>query len=78
MRKIMLVALGLPKTAKLKDAALIHPTIPRGGYIEDPETGGQLLRPDWRVSFSDNSSWHLQMIKYMRQGFRNGRRGYLS
>ncbi|KAJ7927122.1 hypothetical protein B0H13DRAFT_1861662 [Mycena leptocephala] len=54
-------------TAKLKDAARLPTSKQHGGYIRDPETDGKLLRPDWTASFTDNSSWHIKMIKYIRQ-----------
>lgn len=63
----MFVAMGLPSTSKLRDAAGIAPVRPSGGYIKDAETRGQVLRPDWRTTFTENSTWHTKMIAYMRQ-----------
>ncbi|KAJ7030920.1 hypothetical protein C8F04DRAFT_1186384 [Mycena alexandri] len=68
IRKVFLVAMGLPKTAKYKDAALLLPVKQGGSYIPDPATpNGTLLRPDWKISFNDNSVWHAAMIKCTRQ-----------
>jgi len=59
--------MGLPTTSKLRDAARKKPKQKSGGYIRDPETQGQLLRPDWAVSFTDNSGWHKSAIAFFRQ-----------
>ncbi|KAJ7463679.1 hypothetical protein FB451DRAFT_1493222 [Mycena latifolia] len=67
IRKTFFTAMGLPNKPKLKDAALIRSKESGGGYIKDRETSGRLLRPDWTVSFVENSSWHLDIINYMRQ-----------
>ncbi|KAJ7027456.1 hypothetical protein C8F04DRAFT_1267025 [Mycena alexandri] len=67
-RKVFLVAMGLPKTAKYKDAALVSPVKAGGSYIPDPATpNGTLLRPDWKTSFNENSVWHAAMVKFTRQ-----------
>ncbi|KAJ7733882.1 hypothetical protein B0H14DRAFT_3517256 [Mycena olivaceomarginata] len=55
VRKTFMVAMGLPKTTKIKDA------------VADSETGSKLLRPDWDASFNENSRWHQRMLVYTRQ-----------
>ncbi|KAJ7034954.1 hypothetical protein C8F04DRAFT_1346197 [Mycena alexandri] len=66
-RRAFYTAMGLPSTSKVKDAA-IPPVKKCGGFVKDPETKtGQLLRPDWTASFSENSNWHPRMVTYMRQ-----------
>ncbi|KAK7018438.1 hypothetical protein R3P38DRAFT_3274519 [Favolaschia claudopus] len=67
VRKTMLVAMGLPRTAKAKDACKIRSQQAGGGYVKDGETGGRLLRPDWNATFTENSAWHTRMITYVRQ-----------
>ncbi|KAK7017149.1 hypothetical protein R3P38DRAFT_3360616 [Favolaschia claudopus] len=67
VRKTMLVAMGLPRTAKAKDACKLRSQKVGGGYVNDDETGGKLLRPDWNTTFTDNSVWHTRMIAYVRQ-----------
>ncbi|KAJ7495143.1 hypothetical protein FB451DRAFT_1477687 [Mycena latifolia] len=67
IRKTFFTAMGLPNKSKLKDAAMIGPTEAGGGYVKDSETSGRVLRPDWAASFTENSSWHNNIIKYMRQ-----------
>ncbi|KAJ6486291.1 hypothetical protein DFH09DRAFT_1339703 [Mycena vulgaris] len=67
VRKTFFVAMGLSKKSKLRDAASIRSTRSGGGFIKDRETGGQLLRPDWSVSFAENSSWHNRMVEFIRQ-----------
>ncbi|KAK7039963.1 hypothetical protein R3P38DRAFT_3469348 [Favolaschia claudopus] len=52
VRKTMLVAMGLPRTAKAKDAC----------KIRSQKAGG-----DWNATFTDNSAWHTRMITYVRQ-----------
>ncbi|KAJ7758621.1 hypothetical protein B0H16DRAFT_1820575 [Mycena metata] len=67
-RKVFLVAMGLPKTAKYKEAALVLPVKTGGSYIPDPATpNGTLLRPDWKLGFNGNSVWHVPMLKFTRQ-----------
>ncbi|KAJ7654606.1 hypothetical protein DFH06DRAFT_1474510 [Mycena polygramma] len=66
IRRCMLVAMGLSQTTKLKDAAAVPPGKSGGGYIKDPESTGKLLRPDWRLTFVDNSGWHDSMIRFVR------------
>ncbi|KAJ7797596.1 hypothetical protein B0H14DRAFT_2618821 [Mycena olivaceomarginata] len=67
VRKTFMVAMGLPKTTKIKDAAAV-PRVKAGGcYIVDSETGSKLLRPDWDASFNENSRWHQRMLVYTRQ-----------
>lgn len=63
----MFVAMGLLSTSKLRDAAGIPPVNTSGGYINDAETHGRVLRPDWRTTFTENSTWHPRMVAYMRQ-----------
>ncbi|KAF8143626.1 hypothetical protein K438DRAFT_1783567 [Mycena galopus ATCC 62051] len=41
VRKAFLMAMGLPKTTKAKDAARLQPTIQHGGYVKDAESGGK-------------------------------------
>ncbi|KAJ7664265.1 hypothetical protein B0H17DRAFT_1211356 [Mycena rosella] len=67
VRKTFYIAMGLPKASKLKDAANVKPKKVGGCYIVDHETGGRILRPDWTASFTENSVWHVPMIKFMRQ-----------
>ncbi|KAJ7697184.1 hypothetical protein B0H17DRAFT_1197584 [Mycena rosella] len=67
VRKTFYIAMGLPKASKLKDAANVKPKKVGGCYIVDHETGGRTLRPDWTASFTENSVWHVPMIKFMRQ-----------
>ncbi|KAJ7938028.1 hypothetical protein B0H13DRAFT_2398327 [Mycena leptocephala] len=67
VRKTLFVAMGLPKTSKVKDAAAIRSNKAGGGYIKDKETGGRLLRPDWETTFQENSTWHAKMLEYVRQ-----------
>jgi hypothetical protein len=56
------------KGSTLKDAALLKPSTTGGGYIRDTETSnGKLLRPDWSVTFTDNSVWHSRVVKWVRQ-----------
>lgn len=59
--------MGLPKASKLKDAAKLKRKKIGGSYIVDAETGGQILRPDWTKSFTDNSAWHTRIVEFMRQ-----------
>ncbi|KAJ7622632.1 hypothetical protein DFH06DRAFT_1447651 [Mycena polygramma] len=66
VRRCIFLAMGLPQTAKLRDAAAVRPGKSGGGYIQDPESSGKLLRPDWRVPFTENSRWHDSMIKLVR------------
>ncbi|KAJ7939975.1 hypothetical protein B0H13DRAFT_2300028 [Mycena leptocephala] len=61
------MAMGLPKTSKVKDAAAIRSVKTGGCYIRDKETGGRLLRPDWKASSAENSPWHQRMLDYTRQ-----------
>ncbi|KAJ7722308.1 hypothetical protein B0H16DRAFT_1737814 [Mycena metata] len=65
-RCCLYVAMGLPKKSKLKDAASITTKKRGGGYISDEESNGQLLRPDWRVGFTENASWHTPMVRFLR------------
>ncbi|KAJ7756555.1 hypothetical protein B0H16DRAFT_1458019 [Mycena metata] len=38
-----------------------------GGWIDDPETaGGQLLRPDFSASWTENSVWHDQAVVFVK------------
>jgi hypothetical protein len=56
------------KGSTLKDAALLKPSTAGGGYIHDTETSnGKLLCPYWSITFTDNSVWHSQMVKWVRQ-----------
>ncbi|KAJ7802035.1 hypothetical protein B0H14DRAFT_2614717 [Mycena olivaceomarginata] len=72
VRKLFLLAMGLGKKGStLKDAALLKPSTAGGGYIRDTETSnGKLLRPDWNVTFADNSVWHSRTVKWMRQNMK--------
>ncbi|KAJ7825820.1 hypothetical protein B0H14DRAFT_3874256 [Mycena olivaceomarginata] len=72
VRKLFLLAMGLGKKGStLKDAALLKPSTAGGGYIRDTETSnGKLLRPDWNVTFADNSEWHSRTVKWMRQNMK--------
>ncbi|KAJ7016748.1 hypothetical protein C8F04DRAFT_1340616 [Mycena alexandri] len=65
-RRCLYIAMGLPATSKLKDAAKVAPKKRGGGYIDDEESNGQLLRPDWRVSFGENACWHTPMVRFLR------------
>ncbi|KAJ7018531.1 hypothetical protein C8F04DRAFT_1277632 [Mycena alexandri] len=49
-QRCLYIAMGLPATSKLKDMA----------------GKGQLLRPDWRVGFANNVSWHTPMVILLR------------
>ena len=40
----------------------LAPVVDGGGWIEDPESDGLLLRPDWRLSWKDNSGWHNKAV----------------
>jgi hypothetical protein len=33
-------------------------------------SNGKLLRPDWNVTFADNSVWHSRTVKWMRQNMK--------
>jgi hypothetical protein len=59
--------MGLAKTSKLKDAALVTSTKKGGSFVKDKESEAELLRPNWQTNFADNSCWHSWIIKFMRQ-----------
>ncbi|KAJ7479157.1 hypothetical protein FB451DRAFT_1451010 [Mycena latifolia] len=65
-RRCLFVAMGIPRTSKLKDAAGIEPRRTGGSYIKDKESNGKLLRPDWSTSFAENSNWHESMVQFVR------------
>ncbi|KAJ7158984.1 hypothetical protein C8R43DRAFT_1178685 [Mycena crocata] len=65
-RRSLIVAMGLPRTSKLRDAAAISASRTGGSYIKDQESDGKVLRPDWSASFAENSSWHESMIRFVR------------
>jgi hypothetical protein len=35
-------------------------------YLLDAKTGNNVLRPNWSSSFSANSDWHQDAIKFIR------------
>ncbi|KAF7334119.1 hypothetical protein MVEN_02317700 [Mycena venus] len=60
----MYVAMGLSESSKLQDAAAVAPRRTGGSYEKDSETDGKVLRPDWRVSFTENNVWYDPMVKF--------------
>ncbi|KAJ7810441.1 hypothetical protein B0H14DRAFT_3480690 [Mycena olivaceomarginata] len=67
MRKIFKIAMGHPATVALDALALEVPVKAGGSYIADPNSRGNILRPDWRVGFSENSRWHPQILAFTRE-----------
>ncbi|KAJ6470979.1 hypothetical protein C8R45DRAFT_1165683 [Mycena sanguinolenta] len=67
VRQSIYLAMGLPTTSKLQAAAAVPPPKSGGSYVKDPESKGKLLRPDWGVSFTENSTWHNAMVKFVRE-----------
>ncbi|KAJ6492338.1 hypothetical protein C8R45DRAFT_928625 [Mycena sanguinolenta] len=66
-RQCLYVAMGLPKSSKLLDAARVAPRKAGGSYEKDPESHGKVLRPDWKIPFTDNKIWHDRMIQFIRK-----------
>ncbi|KAJ7262556.1 hypothetical protein C8J57DRAFT_1719432 [Mycena rebaudengoi] len=65
IRTLFYKSMGLERATATME--VMQPPTPGGGWINDPETsGGRLLRPDWRVSFSDNSMWHDEIVKFVK------------
>ncbi|KAJ7819704.1 hypothetical protein B0H14DRAFT_3472878 [Mycena olivaceomarginata] len=67
MCKIFKIAMGHPGTVALDALALEVPVKAGGSYIADPNSCGKILRPDWRVGFSENSHWHPQILEFPRE-----------
>jgi predicted nucleic acid-binding protein len=56
--------MGHPTNAALDKLA---PVAAGGCWIDDPETeGGQLLRPDFSASWTDNSVWHASVVSFAK------------
>jgi hypothetical protein len=36
-------------------------------YLADPETGKNLLRPQWQANYNQNSTWHADAIDFLRK-----------
>ncbi|KAJ7803619.1 hypothetical protein B0H14DRAFT_3487159 [Mycena olivaceomarginata] len=55
------------QTVALDALALEVPVKAGGSYIADPNSRGNILRPDWKVGFSENSRWHPQILAFTRE-----------
>ena len=64
IRKAFLKAMGITDHTDLP-----HPLRPEGLFwVQDPETdGGRLLRPNWKISFANNSPWHKYLTEYVKK-----------
>ncbi|KAF8179740.1 hypothetical protein K438DRAFT_1977105 [Mycena galopus ATCC 62051] len=67
MRKVFKAAMGHGVNVKLEILAKENPVKTGGSYITDPHGTGELLRPDWRTSFNENSRWHKTMLSFSRK-----------
>ncbi|KAJ7699086.1 hypothetical protein B0H14DRAFT_3528697 [Mycena olivaceomarginata] len=67
MRKVFKAAMGHGVSVKLDILANDNPIKAGGSYIADSNSKGQLLRPDWSVSFNENSRWHKPMLEFSRK-----------
>lgn len=58
--------MGVPQNV---DLAQIKPVSSGGSWIRDPEGNGngELLRPDWKKAWKDNSGWHKSIVEFVRQ-----------
>ncbi|KAJ7310846.1 hypothetical protein DFH08DRAFT_974245 [Mycena albidolilacea] len=67
MRKVFTAAMGHGVSVKLDILANDNLIKAGGSYIADSNSKGQLLRPDWSVSFNENSRWHKPMLEFARK-----------
>ena len=44
----------------------VVPIGPSDHYLQDPETGQNVLRPHWESNFASNSEWHQAAVDFIR------------
>jgi hypothetical protein len=44
----------------------VVPIGPGDHYLQDPETGQNVLRPHWESNFASNSEWHQAAVDFIR------------
>ena len=50
-----------------KQIKLVVPLGDDDYYLADPETGKNLLRPQWKDNYNQNSAWHADAIDFLRK-----------